>query len=513
MKAPMTVIACAASAAFALAGAGVAQAAPPGCAGAASGGDWPTYGHDLANSRSQPAENQIGLAQAATLAPAWSVAVSAPPSASSVAAGSVPSSAINTTPIVVDGCVYLGGADGHMVAANADTGAVVWKSAQLLDPADAGLGGAIVGSPAVTAGKVLVPVSKSSGPYLAALDQGTGKLLWRSPPISTYPGAYTNASAQLYDGMVILGFSPPEGDAAGQGGFALINASDGHIVHVTDTIAAADQAKGYAGGGIWATPAVNPGTGFGYVGSGNPDSKQLQDPRTDAILKFDLHPGAQLGSIVGAYQGQVDQYEAPQLAQTPACKASEQTPLDTFPLDDPGCGQLDLDFGASPSLFTGADGGELVGELQKSGYFHVARADTMAPAWKVPVGAPCAVCNADSQAVAGGAIFTVGTPGGQLASLAPSDGSLNWASPTADGVHYGSVSEADGVVYTLDSAGFLDGFDAATGVPVLRRALDADSGQVAGTLTSAGVAIARHTVYAVAGGDLIALRPSGLPSP
>jgi outer membrane protein assembly factor BamB len=491
---------CAALGLLALGGAPAgAQTAVPGCAGTAPGGDWPAYGHDLANTRSQPAESAIGPSQAATLAPAWSVAV---------AAGQTSGAPLNGTPIVVDGCVYAGGADGYVVAANADSGAVVWKSPQLIDPAAAGLGGAIVGSVAVAGGKVLVPVSLSGGPFLAALDQRTGQVLWRSAPVSTYSGSYTNASAQVYGGTVILGFSPPEGDPQGQGGFALIDASSGRILGVTDTVPPADQAKGFAGGGIWSTPAVDTATGFGYVGAGNPSSKQKQDPNTDAILKFDLNRGPGFGAIVAAYAGQVDQYEAPQLAQTPACAASEGTPADTFPLDDPACGQLDLDFGASPSLFGDGHGAELVGDLQKSGYFHVARADTMAPAWKAPIGAPCAFCNADSQAVAGGAVFAVGTPGGQLASLAAPDGSLNWVSPTADGAHYGAVSEAGGVVYTLDSTGFLDGFDATTGAPVLHRPLDADAGQVAGGLTSAGVAIARHTVYAEAGGDVVAYRPA-----
>ena len=38
------------------------------CAPAKSaGGDWPMYGHDLANTRSQPKEKTIGPLQAATL--------------------------------------------------------------------------------------------------------------------------------------------------------------------------------------------------------------------------------------------------------------------------------------------------------------------------------------------------------------------------------------------------------------------------------------------------------------
>jgi len=83
---------------------------------------------------------------------------------------------------------------------------------------------------------------------------------------------------------------------------------------------------------------------------------------------------------------------------------------------------------------------------------------------------------------------------------------LRWAGPVGDGVHYGSVSTADGVVYTLDSLGCLDAFDASTGVPLLHRPVSVDSGQLAAGLTSSGVAIARHTVYVEAGNAVVAYR-------
>ena len=49
-----------------------AAAAPPGCASAESpGGEWRSYGHDLANTRNQDHERAISDQDAATLAPAW----------------------------------------------------------------------------------------------------------------------------------------------------------------------------------------------------------------------------------------------------------------------------------------------------------------------------------------------------------------------------------------------------------------------------------------------------------
>jgi outer membrane protein assembly factor BamB len=489
--------------------ANAAAGGTPSCAAPSAGGDWRSYGHDDANSRSQPDEKSLNSSAAATLSPVWSLAVAPSPST----LGGVPSAGLNGTPVVADGCVFAGGSDGHIVALNADTGAQVWRTSQLGDPNAAGTGGLIVGSVTVVGGKVIALINQSGGPFAVALDERTGQQVWQSQPVSHYPGSYTNANPVVYTGTLIFGFSAPEGDPKGQGGFALLSTASGHIDIVTDTIPPADQDRGYAGGGIWTAPAVDPQSGYAYLGAGNPSSKQMEHRNTNAILKVDLNPGASYGQIVAAYKGNVDQYEASQLTQTPVCAASEGTALDEFPLDDPACGQLDLDFGAAPNLFQDGQGHELIGELQKSGYYHAAYTDTMERAWTAPIGGPCAFCNADSSAVVGNSIYAVGTPGGVLASMGTATGQLNWASPVADGVHYGSVSTADGVVYTLDSLGFLDAADAATGAPLLHRPVFADTKQPATNITSAGVAIARHTVYVEAGGSLVAYQPKGLALP
>lgn len=203
---------------------------------------------------------------------------------------------------------------------------------------------------------------------------------------------------------------------------------------------------------------------------------------------------------MASYAGNVDQYTGAlqSLEQTPACEKSDSTGL-SWPLDDPVCGQLDLDFGASPNLFRDASGTELIGDLQKAGVYHVANATTMAPAWHEIVGGPCEVCNAGSTAFDGSSIDVVGTPGGTLFSLGRDAGALNWASPLGDGVHYESTSVANGVVYAVDNNGFLDAFNAATGVPLLKRQLSLDTDTpTGGGLTSNGVSIAEGEVLVAA---------------
>jgi outer membrane protein assembly factor BamB len=414
-------------------------------------------------------------------------------------------SAFNTTPVVSGGCVFIGSAAGGLYAVNASTGQLVWHR-QLTVPSP-GLGGAIVGAPAVYRTEVIWLVDETGGPYAIALNRSSGAVVWQSKPWISTSGYYTNASATVANGLLVAGYSDPEGNDVGSGGFALLNPSTGAIVKLTPTVSAADQAKGYAGGGLWDTPAYDPSTGYMYYGTGNPDSKTKQDPNTDAIVKVDLSrrlPGGKsnpsFGDIVAAYPGNVDQYTNAfqSVSQTPACSASDSTGA-PWPLDDPVCGQLDLDFGASPNLFKSSSGTELVGDLQKAGVYHVANAQTMKPAWHVVVGAPCAVCNAGSSAFDGSSIDVVGSPGSTLFSLGRNAGNQNWADPLGDGLHYESTSAANGVVYVVDNNGSLDALNAQSGVPLLTHPLSLDTGDATGGgLTSNGIAIAEGEVLVAA---------------
>jgi hypothetical protein len=85
-------------------------------------------------------------------------------------------------------------------------------------------------------------------------------------------------------------------------------------------------------------------------------------------------------------------------------------------------------------------------------------------------------------------------------SLDRSTGAAQWLTPVGDGPHYQSVSAADGVVWTVDTAANLDGFDAASGQPLVHRPLSADAGAPVTNDTSAGIAIAEHRLFVSAGG-------------
>jgi outer membrane protein assembly factor BamB len=455
----------------------------------APGGDWRGYGRDAAQSRNQADEHDLGPAAARTLAPAWTFDV----------ASVGDTGQFDSTPVVAGGCVFAASTAGVVYALDAETGRLAWRHA--VPVATAGLGGAIVSATIAVHDLVVVVVNEAgdgtTGPYLLALDAGSGAVAWRSAPMSREPGYYSNASPAEYGGLVVAGFSPPEGQQTGQGGFVIVDARDGTTLRTTPTIPPADQAKGYSGGGLWSTAAFDTATGYAYLGGGNPFSHTVEHEHTNAILKVDARRGSPaFGAIVASYKGNADQYTGAltTLAHTPVCDAT--APVD-FPLDDTACGQLDLDFGATPNVFH-AGGHTYVGDLQKAGVYHVADAATMAPAWSTIVGASCAVCNAASTAVDGTGVYGVGTPGGAAFALDQADGGRRWTVPVGDGAHYESTSVANGVVYTVDGTGGFLAFDAASGTPLLHRSVTADTGHAAGGLTSNGVAIAYHTVFVAA---------------
>jgi hypothetical protein len=384
-----------------------------------------------------------------------------------------------------------------------------------------------VGSPLVAGDKVVVLVNQlgngRTGPYVAALDRSTGRLVWRSRPITTAPDDYTNATPALGRGVVVAGFSGSEGNPTSQGGVGLVELRTGRLLATVHTIPRAQwgtpRAPGYAGGGVWTTPAVDEASGYAFYGTGNPFSKAKASPRTNALLKLDLDRGRPtFGTIVASTPGEPEQLNETLVTATrPTCAAAGDPLPHNLPLgpfqgllgNSYTCGQLDLDFGAPGNLFRDPRTHHLLfGDLQKSGYYHEVDAVTMRPVRAVRLGLSCQVCNGSGTAYdpVSGLLSAVASPGSMALALRPDQAPL-WWSPMSDVAHYEPVSVAAGVQYTLDLHGFLHAWDTRTGKVLLLRSLLVDAGTDAAAYdSSSGVAIAYHTVYAAAGNHLVAYR-------
>jgi outer membrane protein assembly factor BamB len=478
-----------------------------GCAGTASGGSWPMYGHDLSGRRTQPAEHSLGPKRVPRLRPKFVF--------STYKAGG--EGIFQATPIVARGCAYMGTSKGWVFSLNADTGKVVWKTRLPVgDPGLLGVG--VVGSVAVSGGRVFAIISQDGGPYAAALSQRTGRVLWKRA-LDRQPGAYNDASPVVFRGMVFAAFASDESQPTARGGFDLLSAKTGRILAKTYVIPTRAYKTGSGGAGLWATAAIDPRTRHAYLGTGNPSTVK-EDPRTDAILKVDVDRRRKtFGRIVDYYRGTSESLNTG-ADQQPVCQ--QVATGKNFYAIEALCIHTDVDFGASPALWRDRRGRRIVGELQKSGVYHAAFASTMKPAWTATIGAPAVITNGDTAAVAGGRVFAVGTPPGQLVALDDTSGKRDWLSPTADAVHFQGVTYAAGVVYTVDSENDFRAFDAKSGKPLLIRPLGKDDGFDSGGTsyeggatseggtgpsdTAASVSVARHTVYVATGGDIVAYK-------
>lgn len=456
-----------------------------------AGGDWPSYGHDLSNTRSQPAEHTLAPTSVPTLHKAFAFSASQ-------AGGD---GDFTGTPVVADGCVFIGSTTGWVFAANADTGQPVWATHLAKDQE-------ITASPYVGEGQVFVAVGRTGSPYVAALDQRTGRVRWRTVT-DHQPGADAFASPVVFDGVLFEGVSGGAAELASQqeryafeGGYVLVETRGRHagrVLRKVYTVRAPAKNARQGGATVWSTPAIDPHDKVAFVGSGNPFHPQTDTPHADAILKIDLDRHRRtFGRIIGYYDGTPEEYQA--TAQKLPCYDFPGNQRPYYPQGLGSCGDMDLDFGASPNLIS-AGGRLLVGAGQKSGYYHLIDARTMKGVWQTPVGPPSSVGGiVGSTAYDGKAIYGPITLGGYLWSLDRATGTPRWVSPIADGAHWGDpVAIADGVVYTVGLTGFLDAYDSATGAPLLHHWMGADVN--AGDLAASwgGVSIARNTVYAAIG--------------
>lgn len=471
---------------------GPARASAPSCtAGSLAGGDWPVYGHDLANTRSQDAEHSITPGRAATLTPAWVMDTAL------VGAADL----LNGTPVEGNGCVYVAG-QSNVYAVTADTGEFVWS---------APIGSTIGTSLAVDDGRVFVHTGglNVTPPVVYALDAATGAVLWHTQVANNVTTDAFQASPVVFDGMVFSGISGLDelqsaNRAAADGSFAILDAATGELLKKTYVIPPDDFAKGYTGGNIWATAAIDPETKYAYVGTAATYNVDMEHPRTNAIIKIDLDRTRDtFGEIVAFYSGTRDYYYDFQksLPCTKLAPGSNQAEAVTGT-----CATMDLDFGASPNLFRDSLGRTIVGEMQKSGIYHAVDTETMQPVWTAFVTDPHGY-TLGSTAYDGARIYGTGSyENPEMYTVDPNSGGTPWVSTTTDDAHFSPVSVADGVVYTAGTDGVLNAYDARTGVPVLARPMAADAGTSV-TGSGNGVAIARHTVYVPAGAALIAYRP------
>jgi len=146
----------------------------------------------------------------------------------------------------------------------------------------------------------------------------------------------------------------------------------------------------------------------------------------------------------------------------------------------------------------------VVGDLQKSGVYHVANANTMDPVWTAPRRAFLLRLQRSLHGVRRQLDLRGRHARRDSVSRRPKfGGEASGVSPLGDGTHYQSTSAANGVAWTFDGD--------STSMPSTPQAarrwcagrLSVDAGAPVTNLTSSGIAIAEHQLFVAAGGSLL----------
>jgi polyvinyl alcohol dehydrogenase (cytochrome) len=328
---------------------------------------------------------------------------------------------------VAGGVLVAGNNGGSIYALSAVTGKLLWSR---------NVGQQINGSAAIDLGAAggpvaFVPVAQIGSPRLLALSLKDGSLRWNTV-LTRQSGGDVFGSPTFWNGTVYIGTSGPNNDnSTARGSVVALSETSGQRRWQTFTVP-----NGFDGGAVWSTPAIDPATGRLYVGTGNAYHPPAAST-TDSMMVL----SASTGKILAHFQS---------------------TSGDTFAANNPA--GPDFDFGASPNLIAGPTGQPLVGEGQKSGTYWALGRASMQPVWHTTIGPGSAVGGIlGSTAYDSTRIYGPDSADGQVWALAR-DGTLHWSSLDPSTLDFSPVAIANGVLYSIDPAGFLVARDPATGV-------------------------------------------------
>ncbi|HEY3958563.1 MAG TPA: PQQ-binding-like beta-propeller repeat protein, partial [Streptosporangiaceae bacterium] len=237
--------------------------AQPGVCCAATAADVPEAGGDIGD-QGYSSLSQITPGNVHSLAGAWLDHLE----------GGAAGAAQESTPVAVDGRLYVQTSQGDVFAVNGATGKVIWEYKSGFAGTERGV--------AVAAGRVFAALGHE---HVVALNQQTGAVIWQTQ-VGT-PGQDTSANGSAtpwtlyFRGLVYVGTE--NGGAAGmRGHLYALHASNGTVAWRFAGTAGPGQPghsswKGTSwmlgGGDIWMAPAVDPQLGTLYVAVANPEPR------------------------------------------------------------------------------------------------------------------------------------------------------------------------------------------------------------------------------------------------
>ncbi len=277
----------------------------------AQNADWRLHNLDLAGSRFSTLD-QITRDNVGTLTPRWLFQH-----------GVIDGVSNQTTPVIVDGVMYVTDSRGSVYAVDAGDGHLLWT----YDVTDL-LGGArdagyIFRHRGVTYEEGVV--YSAAGSFIFALDATTGApletfgdngqasvivdvLRQRFPDVETAisMGYWFTTAPQIHDGVLYVGSTRSESRIPG-GHVLAVDARTGEVLWHFNTIPQDENDQGWEiagptwvgggreGGGIWETPSIDADLGLVYVAVGNPfgDSTKRSGLNlfSDSVLALSLEDG------------------------------------------------------------------------------------------------------------------------------------------------------------------------------------------------------------------------------
>jgi polyvinyl alcohol dehydrogenase (cytochrome) len=431
---------------------GAIVAAP---SGAAAAGDWVSYGHDLANSRSQPRSMGIGAATAPRLVERWARRHTEPVDGTTYS--------VTGNPAVAGGTAYYTNGTGRLVAVHLRTGRLRWAT-KVSATASSGWA-AVTSSPAVAGGTVYVSALEGR---VVAVSARTGAIRW-SKVLDTHGHTALFSSPVVSGRRVVVGvasaqnfFALPPYDF--RGSVAALDTRTGKILWQTYTMPGDLDGRG---GSVWGTAAIDKKRGIAYIGTGQGYSRPVGE-LTDALLALRLKDGSL------AWHRQF-------------------TPDDVWNVFGGELAGKDWDIGASPNLFR-IGRRDVVGVGDKGGRYATLDRKTGATVWRrqlcagshiggimttaaVAHGSIWVTCNKPSAAALGTAPTT--QPTGPTAPyfdwplhrppsytdifrLSATSGRTVWRR-RVPGVTFGALTEAGGAVFVPNTNGSFRALDARSG--------------------------------------------------
>ncbi len=416
------------------------------------------YGHDTARTNYNASESVINVDNVGRLVSRWQ-------SPDLGYAGEATSSA----PSVANGKVYVGSSNpsgNNYYAFNAVTGAPAWSANLGYQSTCTSVG---IGSTAAISGTTLVVGGGDDAYY--ALNTNSGTLLWRNP-MNVGPSGYSWSSPLLANGRAYVGMASRCDNPSIRGELRALDLTTGAVVAKQYFVP-----EGYAGAGIWNSPALSPDGSTLVVATGE-DFQGYVGPYNQAIVLLDpLTLGVKSAHQEGQTSG-------------------------------------DFDFGTTPILFHDSTGRSLVGAVHKNGTFYAYALESIGKGalWSRPTGVQIGMMPAyDPNLGSGGTLFIVGASA-RLFAINPANGSNRWPDVEANG--RGNMAVANGLIFLNDN-GVLRILDETNG-RLLRVITPANQGA-----SNSGVAVANGFVYWLSGAYLNAwslpvgssLPPTPQPSP